>query len=72
MSQSLAKNLIHLVYSMKNRQAWISNGHRGGLLAYQCGIYQAWESPVIAIGAVADNVHALFILSKNHALKKIV
>ncbi len=72
MSQSLVKNLLHLVYSTKHRQPWISKDIRDGLYAYQSGIFEAWDSPALLIGGVEDHVHALFSLSKNHALKKIV
>ena len=72
MSQSLVKNLIHLVYSTKLRQAWIPKEHRDGLFAYQAGIFKEWESPALMIGGVEDHVHALFSLSKNHTLTKIV
>jgi REP element-mobilizing transposase RayT len=60
------------VYSTKNRKLWIPEAHREGLWAYQAGIFKEWESPALIIGGVADHVHALFSLSKNHALKKIV
>jgi putative transposase len=72
MSQSLVKNLIHLVYSTKNRQPWIARDHRDGLFAYQAGILKQWDSPALVIGGVEDHVHALFALSKNDALSKIV
>src|SRR5260370_39810089 len=72
MSQSLVNNLLHLVYSTKNRQPWILKEHRDGLFAYQAGIFKEWDSPALLIGGVADHVHALFSLSKNHALEKIV
>ena len=72
MSQSLVKNLIHLVYSTKHRQAWIPEDVRERLWAYQAGIFQQWESPALIIGGVEDHVHALFSLSKNYPLKKIV
>jgi len=72
MSQSLVKNLVHLVFSTKHRQPWIPKDHRKGLYAYQAGIFKQWESPALVIGGVEDHVHALFSLSKNHALKKIV
>jgi len=72
MSQSLVKNLIHLVYSTKCRRPWISPEHRAALFAYQAGIFKEWECPALLIGGVEDHVHALFTLSKNHALKKIV
>lgn len=72
MAQSLVKNLIHLVYSTKHRQAWIPKDHQEGLWKYQAGIFRTWDSPALAIGGIEDHVHALFSLSKNHALKKIV
>ena len=72
MSQSLVKNLVHLVYSTKHRQPWIHDDVRNRLFAYQAGIFKQWDSPAIVIGGIEDHVHALFSLSKNHALKKIV
>ena len=72
MSQSLVKNLVHLVYSTKHRERWIPEEVQPRLFAYQAGIFLEWESPALVIGGVEDHVHALFSLSKNHALKKIV
>jgi REP element-mobilizing transposase RayT len=72
MSQSLVKNLVHLVYSTKNRQGWISASVQEKLHAYQAGIFRQWESPALVIGGVEDHVHALFSLSKNEPLKRIV
>ena len=40
MSQSLVKNLVHLVYSTKHRQLWIPEHARERLFAYQAGIFQ--------------------------------
>ena len=72
MSQSLVKNLIHLVYSTKHRKPWIPADVMNDLYAYQAGIFTQWESPALVIGGVGDHIHALFSLSKNHALKRIV
>ena len=72
MSQSLVKNLIHLVYSTKHRQPWIPKDVTEKLGAYQAGVFREWDSPSLVIGGVHDHVHALFLLSKNHALRKIV
>ncbi len=72
MSQSLVKNLLHLVYSTKYRKPWIPDEIRDRLYAYQAGIFKHWESPALIIGGVDDHVHALFALSKNHALKDVV
>ncbi|MCH7700810.1 MAG: transposase [Planctomycetes bacterium] len=58
MSQSLVKNLVHLVYSTKHRKPWIPAETRDGLYAYQAGILKRWNSPALVIGGVADHVHA--------------
>jgi REP element-mobilizing transposase RayT len=72
MSQSLAKNTIHLVFSTKARRPWLHERVRPRLYAYLSGIFEQWESPAIVIGGYEDHVHALFLLSKNHPLKKVV
>ena len=72
MSQSLVKNLVHLVYGTKHRESLIPKKHWSALFAYQSGIFKQWESPALVIGGVEDHVHVLFALSKNHPLKKIV
>lgn len=72
MSQSLAKNLIHLIYSTKNRTPCLTPEIRKSLYAYKAGILKEWKSPALAIGGVADHVHVLFSLSKNYALTKVV
>ena len=72
MPQSLVKNLVHLVYSTKHRQQWLTDDVRERLFAYQAGIFKEWQSPALVIGGIEDHVHALISLSKNHALKKVV
>ena len=72
MPQSLAKNLIHLIYSTKDRAPCLSPKIRDGLFAYKSGILKEWRSPTLLIGGVADHVHVLFCLSKDHALAKVI
>lgn len=72
MSQSLVKNLMHLVYSTKHRERLIPKERRNALFAYQAGIFKQWDSTALVIGGMEDHVHALFALSKNYPLKKIV
>jgi putative transposase len=72
MGQSLVKNLVHLVYSTQHRNPWIHKEVQKDLAAYQQGIFQMWDSPALIIGGVEDHIHALFSLSKNHALKTVV
>ena len=72
MPHSFVQNYIHLVYSTKHRNSWIPQEVREGLFAYQAGIFSKWDSHSVIIGGVEDHVHALFSLSPNHALSKIV
>ena len=72
MPQSLAKNLIHLVFSTKNRQPILAEAVRDPLCAYASGVLRDLESHVIAINAWRDHVHILFELSKNHSLSQVV
>jgi REP element-mobilizing transposase RayT len=72
MAQSLARNLIHLIFSTKNRAPLLQAAIRPELNGYVAGIFTNWDSPAIIIGSVADHVHALFGLSKNHVLVKVI
>ena len=72
MAQSLARNLIHLIFSTKHRTPCLGPDIRAELNAYLAGIHREWESPVILVGSVEDHVHILFSLSKNHPLRKLV
>jgi putative transposase len=72
MPQSLARNLVHLIFSTKNREPLITPELRPRLHAYLAGIFAACDSPAITVGGVADHVHALFVLSKNRALAEVV
>ncbi len=72
MSQSLAKIIVHLIYSTKHREAAITPEVRPGLYAYQAGIFSEMGSPAIEIGGTTDHVHALFELSKAEELCKVI
>ena len=72
MAQSLSMNLVHLIYSTKNRVPCLDADIRPALFKYQAGIFREWGSPAIEVGGEKDHVHALFVLSKNHALIKVI
>jgi len=71
-SQSLVVNLVHLIYSTKNRHPWLTPDVRPALFAYQAGTLKEFDSPALIIGGEKDHVYALFSLSKNHALVKVI
>lgn len=72
MPQSLAKNLIHLVFSTKERRPVLEDSVREELHRYACGILSDLESPALVINSVADHVHVLFNLHRTKALADVV
>src|SRR5262245_53752422 len=72
MAQSLAMNIVHLIFSTKNREPLLTAQIRPDLHSYIGGILREWDSPAIIMNSVADHMHILFCLSKNHALKKVI
>lgn len=72
MAQSLAKNLIHLVFSTKNRERSINDNLRSDLHAYMAAVLKNMECPAIIINSVDDHVHILFLLHRTVALSSAV
>ncbi len=73
MSQSLAKVILHIVFSTKNRHPWLQDeGVRKELYAYMATILKALDSPAILINGVEDHVHILCLLSRSYAIKKLL
>ena len=72
MAQSLAKNLIHLIFSTKERRPLIGDPVREDLHTYAAGVLNTLISPALAINSMRDHIHILFVLHKNHALAHAV
>ena len=72
MSQSLTRNLVHLIFSTKNREQWLDVAVRSELHSYLAAILKDMDSPAVVIGSFFDHVHVLFVLSKNRALADVV
>jgi REP element-mobilizing transposase RayT len=72
MPQSLAKILVHLVFSTKNREPILTEPVRDPLCAYASAVLRDLDSHVVAINAWRDHVHILFALNKNHSLAQVV
>jgi len=72
MSQSLARNVIHLIFSTKHRYPFITPPVRDNLFAYLAGTLNHMRCPALRVGGVADHVHVLFVLSKTLALTRVV
>ncbi|MBI4428133.1 MAG: IS200/IS605 family transposase [Ignavibacteriales bacterium] len=73
MPQSLAKVLIHLVFSTKNRYPFLSDKNiRDEMHAYLGGTCNELDSQVLKVGGAADHVHLLCTLSRNLTIAKLV
>jgi len=64
MPQSLARILVHLIFSTKDRAAVLAPAVRPELQAYFVGILANLECPCLEVGCVADHAHLLFILRR--------
>jgi REP element-mobilizing transposase RayT len=72
MSQSLAKILVHIIFSTKNRHPFLKDDVRVELHRYMATILKEHESPAILIGSVEDHVHILCSQSKNFATSTLI
>jgi putative transposase len=72
MPQSLAKVLVHLIFSTKNREPLIQNEIRSPLHAYLVGTLDNLGCPSLQTGGTADHVHTLFSLGRTHTIAEVV
>jgi len=74
MSQSLAKVIVHIVYSTKNRIQWLKDKDlRAELYAYNASILsKSMDCPVILINGTADHIHILSLLSRRFSIMDVV
>lgn len=59
MPQSLAQILVHLVFSTKNRETFLTDNIRDDLHAYIGGIVANQKGTLLKAGSVADHIHLL-------------
>jgi len=61
MPQSLARILIHYVFSTKNREPWITDVIREELHGYIGGIIREMKGALLKAGSVEDHIHLLIV-----------
>jgi REP element-mobilizing transposase RayT len=71
MPQSLASLHIHIVFSTKHREPLITPDVASRLYGY-IGIARGIDSPLVAIGGVADHVHLLVSLGRQTTIADLV
>lgn len=72
MPQSLANNLIHLVFSTKHREPRLADAVRPALHAYLATVFKNLQCPVLTLNSVEDHIHILFALHRTVALSAAV
>lgn len=73
MPQSLAKVLVHIVFSTKHRYPFLADRNiRNEMHAYLGGTCKQLDCPVLIVGGVADHIHILCSLSRNYSIAKVV
>lgn len=72
MPQSLAKILVHLIFSTKRREPTIPDALRPHLHAYLVGILNNLQCPSLQTGGTADHVHVLFTLARTMTVSDVV
>ena len=73
MPQSLAKILIHSIFSTKNREPLLCEKElRQRTHAYLAEVLKSLQCPALIVGGVADHVHVLSQLAKTQSIANVV
>ena len=72
MAQTLVSLLVHVIFSTKNRESFISEAVEADLFAYMGGILKNNNCRLLAAGGTPDHVHLLISQSKNIALSELL
>src|SRR5690242_16821258 len=72
MPQSLSSILVHLIFSTKNREPFISLSIEQELHRYMAAIFREHDSPSLIIDGTSDHLHILFALGRTIAVADLV
>jgi REP element-mobilizing transposase RayT len=72
MPQSLSSILVHLVFSTKNREPYITAEIEPELHAYVAAVFRECHSPALTVNGTANHLHTLFTLSRTITVAEIV
>ena len=68
MPQSFASLHVHIIFSTKNREPFLSPDIETRLYEYIGGILRADGASLIAAGGMPDHIHLLISLTRDHSL----
>ena len=72
MPNTYTQLLFHIVFTTKNRERTLADGHRDSLYEYIWGIHQNLNCHLYRIGGIDDHVHILTAIPTTLALAKYV
>jgi putative transposase len=72
MPQSLSSILIHLIFSTKSREPFLTCEIDAELYPYMASIFKAMKSPALIINGTSDHIHTLFSLSRVVTIASLV
>jgi putative transposase len=72
MPQSLSSILIHLIFSTKSREPFLTCEIDAELYPYMASIFKAMKSPALIINGTSDHIHTLFSLSRVLTIASLV
>ena len=72
MPQSLSKVIIHIIFSTKDREAWLNRDVRPRMHAYVATICRDLNAEALRVGGVADHLHIITTLPRTISQAAIV
>ena len=72
MAQTLFQSYFHIVFSTKNRFAFIEPEIEDELFAYIGGIVKSLDSKLLKAGGTANHIHLLVSMSKNYLVPDLI
>src|SRR5437879_359640 len=72
MAQTLVSLMVHVIFSTKNREPFITPRIESELFAYIGGVLKNHECRLLAAGGTSNHIHLLISNSKNIALSVLM
>ena len=72
MPQSLARVVVHIVFSTKNREPWLDDELRPRVFAYLAEVGRDHECEVYRVGGMPDHVHLAVQLGRTISVANLV
>jgi len=72
MPQSLSKVIVHIIFSTKDREAWLGLDVRPRMHAYLATVCRDLGAEVVRVGGVADHVHIVTTLPRTLSQARLI